>query len=102
MHGGRRALAHLWCLAQSNRIPRKRVDEVLALVGLPDVAGRRLGKFSLGMSQRLGIAAALLGDPPILMFDEPVNGLDPEGIVWVRTFSRRSPPKGAPCSCRAT
>jgi ABC-2 type transport system ATP-binding protein len=87
-HGGRKALAHLWCLAQSNRIPRKRVDEVLALVGLQDVAGRRLGKFSLGMSQRLGIAAALLGDPPILMFDEPVNGLDPEGIVWVRTFFR--------------
>ena len=75
-----------WCLAQSNGIPRKRVDEVLALVGLQDVARKRVGSFSLGMSQRLGIAAALLGDPPILMFDEPVNGLDPEGIVWVRTF----------------
>ena len=85
-HGGRRAYAHLLCLAQSNRIPKKRVDEVLALVGLQDVARRRIGNFSLGMSQRLGIAAALLGDPPILMFDEPVNGLDPEGIVWVRTF----------------
>jgi ABC-2 type transport system ATP-binding protein len=86
VHGGRRALAHLWCIAQSNRIPKKRVNEVLALVGLQDVAHKRVGGFSLGMSQRLGIAAALLGDPPILMFDEPVNGLDPEGIVWVRNF----------------
>jgi ABC-2 type transport system ATP-binding protein len=86
VHPGRRAVAHLWCLAQSNGIPRKRVDEVLALVGLQDVARKRVGSFSLGMSQRLGIAAALLGDPQTLMFDEPVNGLDPEGIVWVRTF----------------
>jgi ABC-2 type transport system ATP-binding protein len=86
VHGGRQALAHLWCIAQSNRIPKRRVNEVLALVGLKDVAHKRVGGFSLGMSQRLGIAAALLGDPPVLMFDEPVNGLDPEGIVWVRNF----------------
>jgi ABC-2 type transport system ATP-binding protein len=88
IHDGRKARAHLLCLAQSNGIPRSRVDEVLGLVGLHSVAGRRAGGFSLGMSQRLGIAAALLGDPGILMFDEPINGLDPEGIVWVRTLMR--------------
>jgi ABC-2 type transport system ATP-binding protein len=88
VHGGRRAHEHLLCLAQSNRIPRRRVDEVLGIVGLSEVAGRRVGTFSLGMSQRLGIAAALLGDPAVLMFDEPVNGLDPEGIVWIRTLFR--------------
>ena len=84
VHGGRRAVDHLWAIAQSNRIPRRRVDEVLGIVGLDTVAHQRIGTFSLGMSQRLGIGAALLGDPKILMFDEPVNGLDPEGIVWVR------------------
>jgi ABC-2 type transport system ATP-binding protein len=84
----RRAYSHLWYLARSNGIPKKRVDEVLGMVGLEAVAGRRVKTFSLGMGQRLGIAAALLGDPPILLFDEPVNGLDPEGIVWVRTFMR--------------
>jgi ABC-2 type transport system ATP-binding protein len=86
MHPGRRACDHLLWLAQSNDIPRSRIDEVLELVGLSAVAGRRTGGFSLGMAQRLGIAAALLGDPPILMLDEPVNGLDPEGIVWIRGF----------------
>jgi ABC-2 type transport system ATP-binding protein len=88
VHGGRTAYNHLLCLAQSNGIPRRRVDEVLAIVGLETVARRRAGGFSLGMGQRLGIAAALLGDPAVLMFDEPVNGLDPEGIVWVRTLMR--------------
>jgi ABC-2 type transport system ATP-binding protein len=88
MHGGRTAYNHLLCLAQSNGIPKTRVDEVLAIVGLETVARRRAGGFSLGMGQRLGIAAALLGDPEVLMFDEPVNGLDPEGIVWVRTLMR--------------
>jgi ABC-2 type transport system ATP-binding protein len=87
-HGGRRAADHLLALAQSNRIPRRRVDEVLALVGLTDVASRKAGGFSLGMGQRLGIAAALLGDPGVLLFDEPVNGLDPEGIVWIRNLLR--------------
>jgi ABC-2 type transport system ATP-binding protein len=88
VHGGRTAYNHLLLLAQSNGIPKGRVDEVLAIVGLETVARRRAGGFSLGMGQRLGIAAALLGDPEVLMFDEPVNGLDPEGIVWVRTLMR--------------
>jgi ABC-2 type transport system ATP-binding protein len=86
LHGGRSAYNHLLCLAQSNNLPRKRVDEVLGLVGLTDVARKRTGGYSLGMGQRLGIAAALLGDPKVLMFDEPVNGLDPEGILWVRNL----------------
>jgi ABC-2 type transport system ATP-binding protein len=88
IHPGRKAREHLWGLAQSNRIPRTRVDEVLGIVGLDDVGGRRIETFSLGMRQRLGIAAALLGDPQVLMFDEPVNGLDPEGILWIRTLFR--------------
>jgi len=88
VHGGRSARNHLLCLAQTNDIPARRVDEVLGIVGLSDVAGKRSKGFSLGMSQRLGIAAALLGDPQILMFDEPVNGLDPEGILWIRTLMR--------------
>jgi ABC-2 type transport system ATP-binding protein len=87
-HPGRRARDHLLWLAQSNGIPRSRTDEVLELVGLASVAARRTGGFSLGMGQRLGIAAALLGDPPVLMLDEPVNGLDPEGIVWIRGLLR--------------
>jgi ABC-2 type transport system ATP-binding protein len=87
-HPGRRARDHLLWMAQSNDLPRRRVDEVLEIVGLSSVAGRRTGGFSLGMAQRLGIAAALLGDPPVLMLDEPVNGLDPEGIRWIRTFLR--------------
>jgi ABC-2 type transport system ATP-binding protein len=88
VHGGRRAGSHLLCLAQTNGIPPRRVDEVLGVVGLADVARKRSRTFSLGMSQRLGIAAALLGDPEILMFDEPVNGLDPEGILWIRNLMR--------------
>ena len=88
VHGGRTARNHLLALAQTNGIGRDRVDEVLGIVGLADVAGKRSKGFSLGMRQRLGIAAALLGDPQILMFDEPVNGLDPEGILWIRTLMR--------------
>jgi ABC-2 type transport system ATP-binding protein len=88
VHGGRTARNHLLCLAQTNGIAKRRVDEVLGLVGLTDVAGKRSRGFSLGMRQRLGIAAALLGDPQILMFDEPVNGLDPEGILWIRNLMR--------------
>jgi ABC-2 type transport system ATP-binding protein len=88
VHGGRSAYNHLWCLAATNGIPRSRVDEVIGIVGLEDVARKRSKGFSLGMSQRLGIAAALLGDPEILMFDEPVNGLDPEGIRWIRLLMR--------------
>ncbi|MER7500745.1 ABC transporter ATP-binding protein [Nonomuraea pusilla] len=88
VHGGRSARNHLLAVAQSNGLPASRVEEVLETVGLRDAARRRIGGFSLGMSQRLGIAAALLGDPEILLFDEPVNGLDPEGILWIRTFMR--------------
>jgi ABC-2 type transport system ATP-binding protein len=87
-HPGRTARAHLLALARSNRLPGARVDEVLDLVGLTDVADDRAGGFSLGMGQRLGIAAALLGDPDVLLLDEPVNGLDPEGIRWVRELLR--------------
>jgi ABC-2 type transport system ATP-binding protein len=87
-HPGRTGRNHLRWLALTNDIPRRRVDEVLDIVGLSSVADRRAGKYSLGMSQRLGIAAALLGDPGVLLFDEPVNGLDPEGIRWVRHFLR--------------
>jgi ABC-2 type transport system ATP-binding protein len=88
IHGGRSAYHHLLCLAQTNDIPRRRVDEVLEQVGLTDVARKRARGFSLGMGQRLGIAGALLGDPKILMFDEPVNGLDPEGILWIRNLMK--------------
>ena len=88
VHGGRSAYNHLLCLAQTNNLPRKRVGEVLELVGLTEVARRRTKGFSLGMAQRLGIAATLLGDPGVLMFDEPVNGLDPEGILWIRNFMK--------------
>ena len=88
MHGGRSAFNHLLCLAQSNGIPRRRVAEVLDTVGLTAVARKKAKGFSLGMGQRLGIAGALLGDPRILMFDEPVNGLDPEGIHWIRNLMK--------------
>ncbi|MFB6616718.1 ABC transporter ATP-binding protein [Streptomyces sp. NPDC085524] len=88
MNGGRSAYNNLLCLAQSNRIPKSRVGEVLDLVGLTAVAKKKSKGFSLGMGQRLGIASALLGDPEILMFDEPVNGLDPEGILWIRNLMK--------------
>jgi ABC-2 type transport system ATP-binding protein len=88
VHGGRSAYNHLLCLAQTNSLPRRRVGEVLELVGLSEVARKRSKGFSLGMSQRLGIAATLLGDPKVLMFDEPVNGLDPEGILWIRNLMK--------------
>ncbi|MFB7219502.1 ABC transporter ATP-binding protein [Streptomyces sp. NPDC056227] len=88
VHGGRSARNHLLSLAQLAGIPAARVDEVLGVVGLQDVARKRSKGFSLGMGQRLGIAAALLGDPQVLLFDEPVNGLDPEGILWVRNLMR--------------
>jgi ABC-2 type transport system ATP-binding protein len=94
VHPNRTARNHLRWIAASNRVSAKRVDEVLAMVGLTDVAGKNAGTFSLGMSQRLGIAAALLGDPPVLIFDEPVNGLDPEGIRWVRTLMRTMADEG--------
>ena len=85
---GRSAASHLAWLADSNGIARRRVAEVLELVGLSDVAGKRVSTFSLGMNQRLGIAAALLGDPETLMFDEPINGLDPDGILWIRNLMK--------------
>jgi len=88
VHGGRSAYNHLLCLAQSNNLPKQRVGEALELVGLSEVARKRSKGFSLGMSQRLGIAATLLGDPRVLMFDEPVNGLDPEGILWIRNLMK--------------
>jgi ABC-2 type transport system ATP-binding protein len=86
VHPTRKAYDHLWALAASNRISKQRVDEVIALVGLGDAANRRVGQFSLGMRQRLGLAGSLLGDPATLLFDEPANGLDPEGVHWLRGF----------------
>lgn len=94
VHPNRSARAHLQWMAASNGIPKSRVDEVLRLVGLSEVAGRNAGGFSLGMSQRLGLAGALLGDPKVLLFDEPVNGLDPEGILWIRRFMQRLAAEG--------
>jgi ABC-2 type transport system ATP-binding protein len=88
VHNGRSARNHLLFLAQSQSLPAKRVDEVLDLVGLREVAGKRAGTFSLGMGQRLGIAAAMLGDPRVLLLDEPVNGLDPEGVLWIRNLMK--------------
>jgi ABC-2 type transport system ATP-binding protein len=86
LHPTRTAHNHLWALAVSNGIPKSRVGEVLGMVGLADAAGKRVGQFSLGMKQRLGLAAALLGDPGIIILDEPANGLDPEGVHWIRNF----------------
>jgi ABC-2 type transport system ATP-binding protein len=89
MHSGRSARNHLLFLAQTQGLPTRRVDEVLGLVGLQAVADKRAGGFSLGMSQRLGVAAAMLGDPEILLLDEPVNGLDPEGVLWMRNLMKQ-------------
>ncbi len=94
VHPGRTARNHLWFLAQTQGLPHSRVDEVLTLVGLRQVANKRVGTFSLGMSQRLGIAAALLGDPQVLLLDEPVNGLDPEGVLWVRNLMKQLAAEG--------
>lgn len=94
VHPGRSAVNHLMALAHTHGIPRRRVDEVIGLAGLHAVAGKRVGAFSLGMGQRLGIAAALLGDPAMVMLDEPVNGLDPEGVLWVRELLRRLAAEG--------
>ncbi len=94
VHPNRSARAHLKWLAVSNKIPVSRVGEVLEIVGLTEVAHKNAGGFSLGMSQRLGIAGALLGDPEVLLFDEPVNGLDPEGILWIRQFMHRLADEG--------
>jgi ABC-2 type transport system ATP-binding protein len=93
-HPGRTARAHLTALAAGNAIGRARVEEVLAITGIENAADRRAGKFSLGMSQRLGIAAALLGDPGVLLLDEPVNGLDPEGIRWIRNLLKHLAAQG--------
>ncbi len=89
VHGGRRMYDHLWYLAQTNRIPKARVAEVIDLVGLDTVARKRAKAASLGMGQRLGLAAALLGDPEVLVLDEPVNGLDPDGVAWLRNLLKR-------------
>ncbi|MEY9895018.1 ABC-2 type transport system ATP-binding protein [Catenulispora sp. MAP5-51] len=94
IHGGRSAVAHLKSLAVSNRIPLRRVGEVLEEVGLAEAGRKRIGGYSLGMKQRLGIAGALLGDPPVLLFDEPLNGLDPEGVRWVREMFQRLAEEG--------
>ena len=94
VHPGRSARNHLLFLAQSQGLPRTRVDEVLDLVGLREVANQRAGSFSLGMSQRLGIAAALLGNPQVLLLDEPVNGLDPEGVLWIRNLMKQLASEG--------
>jgi ABC-2 type transport system ATP-binding protein len=94
VHPGRTAAAHLRSISDTHGLPRRRVREVLELTGIADVARRRVGTFSLGMTQRLGIAAALLGDPATVLLDEPVNGLDPEGVLWIRALARRMAAEG--------
>jgi ABC-2 type transport system ATP-binding protein len=94
VHTGRSAYNHLLAMAATHGIPKRRVHEVIGLTGLESVAGKRVGGFSLGMGQRLGIAAAMLGDPATLILDEPVNGLDPEGVLWVRQFARHLASEG--------
>lgn len=94
MHPGRTARSHLRALAATHGINDRRVNEVLRQTGIEEVAGKRVGGFSLGMGQRLGIAAALLGDPQVLVLDEPVNGLDPDGVLWVRNFVRQFAAEG--------
>jgi ABC-2 type transport system ATP-binding protein len=94
VHGGRSAYNHLLWQARAGGLPRHRVDDVLSMVGLTEVAGKKVGGFSLGMRQRLGIASAMLGDPPVLLFDEPVNGLDPDGIQWIRSLMQRFAEEG--------
>jgi ABC-2 type transport system ATP-binding protein len=94
VHTGRSAFHHLLAMARTHGIPRSRVDEVIDMVGLTDVARKRVGSFSLGMGQRLGIAAALLGDPATVVLDEPANGLDPEGILWIRTLLKKLAAEG--------
>src|SRR5271165_5961438 len=94
VHPGRTARNHLLFLAQTQGLPAHRVEEVLALVGLQDVADKRAGSFSLGMSQRLGVAVAMLGDPEVLLLDEPVNGLDPEGVLWIRNLMKKLAAEG--------
>ena len=94
VHTGRTAYNHLLAMAATHGIPKRRVEEVIGLTGLESVAGKRVGGFSLGMGQRLGIAAAMLGDPATLILDEPVNGLDPEGVLWVRQFARHLASQG--------
>ncbi len=98
IHPGRSAYNHLRALALTHGIPRRRVDEVVELAGLGSVAKKRAGAFCLGMGQRLGIAAALLGDPQTVMLDEPVNGLDPEGVLWIRNLLTSLAARGARCS----
>jgi ABC-2 type transport system ATP-binding protein len=94
VHGGRSARNHLLCLAQTHGLPARRVDEVLAVTGLTAAASKRAGRFSLGMAQRLGVAAALIGNPNVLLLDEPVNGLDPEGVLWIRNLMKRLAAEG--------
>jgi ABC-2 type transport system ATP-binding protein len=101
-HPGRSAINHLRALAATHGIGRRRVEEVIGQVGLDEVAGKRAGGFSVGMGQRLGVAAALLGDPAVLVLDEPVNGLDPDGIRWIRGLLADSPLKDAPPSSPPT